>query len=367
LNAGEGDTLDGLDVSNIKNKATALVLAKTKGESGEPVGLHVVNAKLADVKVLLANKQVNEAKIADTARNMLAFSADKFTMLAKAKTVSFAITDNATNIGKYGALLVTAVDQFKSDMFSLDVKDTAANLTTNLEKLDKLATIITGADEDGQSEYDKSRIKIQQIKFTAGVESVDKDSNIKVAYSNYSDRRDVLQYIKDSTTDMLQEHVEIDTTAPDTLSGDIASEWSLQRAKDISNTLQLQRFIADPLLVSATPPDAPDSDGNAVTLTKGAVVTGAFGFRSELGGGQAIVNDTKTFGFSGVDRKTWATGAKTANQLYSDIAKIGISLQGVSAAADSALVKADKDLMTGPGNFLKTGLTTPLTMKNVYA
>ena len=167
---------------------------------------------------------------------------------------------------------------------------------------------------------------------------------------------------------MLQEHVEIDTTAPDTLSGDIASKWSLQRAKDISNTLQLQRFIANPLLVSATPPDAPDSDGNTVTLTTGGAVTGAFGFRSELGGvAQAIVNDTKTFGFSDVDRKTWATGAKTANQLYSDIAKIGISLQGVSAAADSALVKADKDLMTGAGNFLKAGLTTPLTMKNVYA
>ena len=361
LNAGEGDKLDGLDVSNIKNKATALVLAKTKGEHGDPVGLEVTGAKLADVNGLLANKQVNKADISDTAKNMLAFSADKFTMLANSKNVSFAITDSAANISKYHTQLASAVKQFNTDRVTLSVKDTAANLEKNLEALDEVATAITGADANGQSKYDSSRVKIQQSATTGGV--AETSTLIKVAYANYSERRDVLQYIKDATAGMVQAHVEVDTANTDiAATADARSAWSVQRAKDISNTLQFQRYIVDAAGLPTPAPTPPNPIGNKVTMTGLTEVIGGIGIRAA---DNTIANDSSTFGISSDDGKTWITGAigKTANKLYSDIAQIDITLRGTNVSADLVKIKADKDLTTGTGaTDLLKAVTTSVSM-----
>ena len=361
LNALQGDTLDGLDVSNIKNKTTALVLAKTKGEHGDPVGLEVTGAKLADVNGLLANKQVNKADISDTAKNMLAFSADKFTMLANSKNVSFAITDSAANISKYHTQLASAVKQFNTDRVSLSVKDTAANLEKNLEALDEVATAITGADANGQSKYDSSRVKIQQSATTGGV--AETSTLIKVAYANYSERRDVLQYIKDATAGMVQAHVEVDTANTDIAATDDArSAWSVQRAKDISTTLQFQRYIVDAAGLPTPAPTPPNPTTNKLTMTGGTDVIGGIGIRAA---NNSIANDSSTFGISSDDGKKWITGAvgKTANKLYSDIAQIDITLRGTNVSADLVKIKANNDLKTGTGaTDLLKAVTTSVSM-----
>lgn len=331
-----GNSIANLDVSNIKDKAKALVLAKTKGLNGDPVGLEVVNAKLADVKSLLANKQVNTAKIADTARNMLAFSADQFTMLANAKTVSFALTDNATNIGKYGAMLETAVKQFNTDRITLDIKDTVTNLTTNLEKLDKIATAITGEDAFGNSKYDNAKIKIKQIA-AGSLDTADITNNIKVDYSNYSARRDVLQYIADATGD--QTHVEFVTDQT-------SSALSIQNARNVSATLTSQQYV----------------DSTITKLRAGTQANTAPVF--------AAATYTSLSAASVPDQASADAVRFNGKAKYEDVAQINIKLSGTNAnkLADYEEIQTDADLMTevtptgaAPTYGLRIGVTLNVT------
>lgn len=328
LNAGEGDTLDGLDASNIRNKATAVVLAKTKGEHGDPIGLEVTGAKLADVNGLLANKQVNKATIEDTAKNVLAFSANKFTILANSKNVTkITISDSAANISKYHTHLASAVKQFNTDRVNLSVTDTAANLEANLTALDEVATAITGADAQGQSKYDNSRIKIVQTDATALIK-VSYESYTQTADASLNNRRDVLQYIKDATIAMTsQKHIQIDTAGTTTA-------ISVQRAKDISTTMRWVDYIDDRR-----------TGGTMVAPVATSIALDA----GTLAGG---VNNADATTFNG-------------NTIFSDVAKIDITLKGAKAAADYAKVVADKDLLNGAGNFLRTGVT--IGSINMYA
>ncbi len=318
-----GNKLDGLDVANIKDKSKALVLAKTKGANGDPIGLEIVNATLADVNGLLANKQVNKADIADTAKNMLAFSADKFTTLANAKTVTFAITDNATNISKYHTLLETAVSQFNRDRVSLNVKDTAANLTANLENLDSVASAIT-KDSNNVVQYDSNRIKIKQIQVSnLGVETNDTASMIKVAYSNYSARRDVLQYVADATG-ITAKHVEIDTTS--SLASQAGSAQSINNAKNISTTLTTNLYIAtataalqqgNTVAAAPAPPSTPPVYATGTTVVAGTAAT---------------MTGTNAIKYNGVG-------------LYEDVAQIDIKLKGnlTQNKDDFAGIQGDAD------------------------
>lgn len=328
LAANEGDKLSSVDVANVRDKAKALVYAKTQGEHGDPVNLEVINAKLSDVNGLIANKQVSKADIADTAKNMLAFSADKFTVLANASTVKFAIEDSAANISKYHTQLASAVKQFNTDRVSLSVKDTAANLSANLAALDEVATAITGADANGQSLYDEttrvggSRIKIQQSVSTGGAVDGANTNLIKVAYSDYSARRDVLQYIKDSTAGMNQKHVEIDTSGA-------TSAASVQAALNISTTMQWQDYVTA-VTGGTTGLTAPAA---TVTLAGGALT--------------GVNNATDTY-----------TPGGATNKVYSDIKTIGITLKGTNATADYATIAADDDLSPAAATpTLRTGIS----------
>jgi len=215
----DADTVT-VDAGYIRSKAGAFALAKTQGQTDQPANLEVTAAKLADVNGLYANKQVIKAEIADSAKNMLAFSADKFAALANLSNVTVTIKDNATNVSKYHTELVAAINSY-ADKFKLDVTDTAANLGSKLDDLHAVASAITGATPNS------TRIAIHQVN-TSG--AVDFATAIKATVTQYNSAHDILDYVKLGTAGMASQHVAIETSA------DLAG---VNEAKNISFQLQV--------------------------------------------------------------------------------------------------------------------------------
>ena len=315
----DGNTVT-IAATAIRFKNVTNALAKTVGSDGNAVGAEVTGANLADVSGLLANKQVNRAAISDTAENMLNFSADTFAILSHSANVTLTLEDNATNVSRYHNELKAAVKLFNSCDLQLSVQDTAQNLTDNLANLDDVATSISRI-------YDNTRIKIKQVDATG---AADITSLIKVDYSSYAARRDVLQYVKDATSGMAQEHVEIDTNAID-------SATSINNAKLISENLRVRKYLTDLQYQFSPGPPPGGTLATVPTFTAGAGI---------------VQNPNLNTAENRLRYNGWTN--------YSDVKQIDIALKGdiATKATEYGSISRDKDFLDlANGGNLKSGTT----------
>ena len=273
-----------VSASDIRSKDAINAMAKTKGSTNSPIGLNVIDASLADVKGLLINKQVNDAKIVDTAKNLLRFSADAFAAIPKTSHVEITIADSATNIDKYHAELASAVATYQQN-YKLSVTDTKVNIANNLHSLEIVADAITGPMKD------LTKIAIKQV---TALGAADTGGTVEVAsLTQYTTDHNVLDYVA-HTTNMAAQHVDIKA-------GD--DESGVYVAKTVSQTIQMKKYVDDVIGGAGTPLTHPTYKGGAASAPEGDL--------------------TK----------------------YADVKNINISLKNLTAIADYQLVAADTDIV----------------------